>query len=148
MILQTIREKVETLTDELESFKLQSATNTLISLSRLGNQYLNEKEPWKIIKTDREKARFSILRLRTNRESSHCGLRPLHSCFSRANVANTQFARKRSQDRMERSIDSATARTQNKQAQPTLQQNRCRRKETGRNTNKNQGKDIAARSRE
>ncbi len=56
MILQMIREKVETLTDELESFKLQSATNTLISLSRIGNQYLNENEPWKIIKTNKEKA--------------------------------------------------------------------------------------------
>jgi methionyl-tRNA synthetase len=55
-ILQTIKEKVETIAEDLEAAKLQSAANTLISLSRVGNQYLNEKEPWNLIKTDREKA--------------------------------------------------------------------------------------------
>jgi methionyl-tRNA synthetase len=56
MVLQTIREKVEALAQELEEAKLQSAANTLISISRVGNQYLNEKEPWNLIKTDKEKA--------------------------------------------------------------------------------------------
>ena len=35
---------------------MQSAANTLISLSRVGNQYLNEKEPWNLLKTDKAKA--------------------------------------------------------------------------------------------
>jgi methionyl-tRNA synthetase len=56
MVLNTINEKVEAIADELEASKLQSAANTLISLSRVGNQYLNEKEPWKLLKTDPEKA--------------------------------------------------------------------------------------------
>jgi len=56
MILHTIREKVEATAQEFEDAKLQSAANTLISISRVGNQYLNEKEPWNLIKTDREKA--------------------------------------------------------------------------------------------
>ncbi len=56
MILETIREKVEATAAEIEESKLQSAANTLISLSRVGNQYLNEKEPWNLIKTDPEKA--------------------------------------------------------------------------------------------
>jgi methionyl-tRNA synthetase len=56
MILQTVREKVEAIAEEIEGSKLQSAANTLISLSRAGNQYLNEKEPWNLIKTDRAKA--------------------------------------------------------------------------------------------
>jgi methionyl-tRNA synthetase len=56
MILQTIREKVEATAREFEDAKLQSAANTLISINRVGNQYLNEKEPWKLVKTDREKA--------------------------------------------------------------------------------------------
>jgi methionyl-tRNA synthetase len=30
--------------------------NTLISLSRVGNQYLNEKEPWNLLKTDKARA--------------------------------------------------------------------------------------------
>jgi methionyl-tRNA synthetase len=40
----------------LEESKLQSAANSLISLSRVGNQYLNEKEPWKLLKTDPARA--------------------------------------------------------------------------------------------
>ena len=56
MLLTTIREKVEAIAQDLEAAKLQSAANTLISLSRVGNQYLNEKEPWKLLKTDPAKA--------------------------------------------------------------------------------------------
>ncbi len=55
-VLQGIREKVDTIAEEFESAKLQSAANTLISLSRMGNQYLNEKEPWNLLKTDKTKA--------------------------------------------------------------------------------------------
>jgi methionyl-tRNA synthetase len=55
-VLQAVREKVETAAQEFEDAKLQSAANTLISIGRVGNQYLNEKEPWKLVKTDREKA--------------------------------------------------------------------------------------------
>jgi methionyl-tRNA synthetase len=60
MILQSIGEKVETIAQELEATKLQSAANNLISLSRVGNQYLNEKEPWNLIKTDREQAATTL----------------------------------------------------------------------------------------
>jgi methionyl-tRNA synthetase len=56
MVLTTIREKVEAIAQDLEACKEQSAANGLISLSRVGNQYLNEKEPWKLLKTDPEKA--------------------------------------------------------------------------------------------
>jgi methionyl-tRNA synthetase len=56
MLLTTIREKVEAIARDLEAAKLQSAANTLISLSRVGNQYLNEKEPWKLLKTDPARA--------------------------------------------------------------------------------------------
>ena len=55
-VLKSIREKVDAIAKELEESKLQAAANTLISLARLGNQYLNEKEPWNLLKTDREKA--------------------------------------------------------------------------------------------
>jgi methionyl-tRNA synthetase len=56
MILSTIREKTEIMAEELENSRLQSAANTLISLSRIGNQYLNDKEPWKLLKNDKAKA--------------------------------------------------------------------------------------------
>jgi methionyl-tRNA synthetase len=55
-VLQAIKEKVETAAQELESSWLQSAANTLISISRIGNQYLNDKEPWNLMKIDKEKA--------------------------------------------------------------------------------------------
>jgi len=55
-ILETLKEKVETVAREIEDCGLQSAANTVISISRMGNQYLNEKEPWNLIKKDRDKA--------------------------------------------------------------------------------------------
>jgi methionyl-tRNA synthetase len=55
-ILDTLRRKIETVGEEIENCRLQSAANTMISISRIGNQYLNEKEPWTLIKTDRTKA--------------------------------------------------------------------------------------------
>jgi methionyl-tRNA synthetase len=55
-ILKTLEEKVKAVAGELDECRLQSATNMVIGISRVGNQYLNEKEPWKIIKKDQEKA--------------------------------------------------------------------------------------------
>jgi len=55
-ILTTLKSKAETLAKEIEDCHLQSAANTLISISRMGNQYLNEKEPWNIIKKNRDEA--------------------------------------------------------------------------------------------
>jgi methionyl-tRNA synthetase len=55
-ILETLKEKVGTVAKEIEDCGLQSAANTMISISRMGNQYLNEKEPWNLIKKDRGKA--------------------------------------------------------------------------------------------
>lgn len=55
-ILAALKEKVETIADEIESCKIQAAANHVISISRLGNQYLNDKEPWKLIKENRSKA--------------------------------------------------------------------------------------------
>ena len=55
-ILITLREKVMAVADEIENCRLQSAANLMISISRMGNQYLNEKEPWNLIKKERDKA--------------------------------------------------------------------------------------------
>ena len=55
-ILNTLKEKVETIAQKIEECHLQAAANDVISISRLGNQYLNEKEPWKLIKENRSKA--------------------------------------------------------------------------------------------
>jgi methionyl-tRNA synthetase len=42
--------------EEFEDCKLQTAANSIISMSRIGNQYLNEKEPWNLIKKDKARA--------------------------------------------------------------------------------------------
>ena len=55
-ILCTVKEKVEQVAREIEAGLLQSAIATLISISRIGNQYLNTKEPWNLMKRDKEKA--------------------------------------------------------------------------------------------
>jgi methionyl-tRNA synthetase len=55
-ILDAVKKKVEQAAKEIEESWLQSAANTLISISRIGNQYLNTKEPWNLMKTDIEKA--------------------------------------------------------------------------------------------
>jgi methionyl-tRNA synthetase len=55
-ILDIVKEKITQTANEIEAGELQSAANSLISISRIGNQYLNTKEPWNLMKTDKEKA--------------------------------------------------------------------------------------------
>jgi methionyl-tRNA synthetase len=59
-ILEEISKKVAQIGKLIEDCKLQSAVNTVMEISRLGNRYLNEKEPWNQIKTDRQKAANTI----------------------------------------------------------------------------------------
>jgi methionyl-tRNA synthetase len=54
--LNTLKDKVETIANEIQNCRLQSAANLMIGISRIGNQYLNEKEPWKLVKENRNKA--------------------------------------------------------------------------------------------
>ena len=55
-ILSELEEKVKETAEEIEGCKLQAAANTVIAIGRMGNQYLNEKEPWKLIKNERGQA--------------------------------------------------------------------------------------------
>jgi methionyl-tRNA synthetase len=55
-ILKTLTDKVETVANEIENCRLQTAANLMISIGRIGNQYLNEKEPWNLIKKNQGKA--------------------------------------------------------------------------------------------
>jgi methionyl-tRNA synthetase len=55
-ILKILAQKVSLIAEDLYSCKLQSAANNVISVSRIGNQYLNEKEPWNLVKTDKTEA--------------------------------------------------------------------------------------------
>ncbi|RLI01518.1 methionine--tRNA ligase [Candidatus Bathyarchaeota archaeon] len=51
--------KVE-LEDSMENFRLQNFILTTINLARLANKYINDKEPWKIVKENPEKAASTL----------------------------------------------------------------------------------------
>lgn len=55
-ILETVRTKIDEIAEDVEDCRLQPGVNAMIGISRMGNQYLNEREPWKLFKTDRNKA--------------------------------------------------------------------------------------------
>jgi methionyl-tRNA synthetase len=55
-ILQ-IKEKVEA---NLESYKFREALKEAMNLARLGNKYLADAEPWKVIKTDKDRVKTII----------------------------------------------------------------------------------------
>jgi methionyl-tRNA synthetase len=54
--LRSVESKAEKVAQSLEKCKLQSALRNIIDISRLGNKYFNDKEPWNLIKTNRQKA--------------------------------------------------------------------------------------------
>ena len=54
--LESARKRVEKIAQNLEEFRLQEALRHVIGLSHLGNRFLNEKEPWKTIKTNPQSA--------------------------------------------------------------------------------------------
>ena len=52
--IKRIRENVET---SLEAFRFREALKEAMNLARLGNKYLADAEPWKVIKTDPERVK-------------------------------------------------------------------------------------------
>jgi len=55
-VLKSFKEHVDDIASNFEACRLQAAANGVMSIGRLGNQYLNEKEPWNLIKWDKAKA--------------------------------------------------------------------------------------------
>jgi len=51
-ILKLARKRPEKIAQNIEELKLQAALRAVMGLSRLGNKYLNKKEPWNTIKTN------------------------------------------------------------------------------------------------
>ena len=49
--------------ESIEKFKFREAVSTMIDLARLGNKYLAEEEPWKVIKTDQSKKVDTIMNI-------------------------------------------------------------------------------------
>lgn len=55
--LKLVQAFPKTLTDSLERYRFREASQELLSLARLGNKYLADEEPWKLIKTDEERTK-------------------------------------------------------------------------------------------
>ena len=55
-ILKLINQFPEKIGKKIEDFKFREASQILINLSRIGNKFLAEEEPWKLIKNDVKKA--------------------------------------------------------------------------------------------
>nr|WP_299214510.1 methionine--tRNA ligase [uncultured Allomuricauda sp.] len=55
--LETLKGFPEILTSSLDRYRFREASQELMNLARLGNKYLADEEPWKLIKTDEERVK-------------------------------------------------------------------------------------------
>ncbi|MBO0331199.1 methionine--tRNA ligase [[Muricauda] lutisoli] len=55
--LNDLKEYPEILSNSLERYRFREASQQLMNLARLGNKYLADQEPWKLIKTDEERVK-------------------------------------------------------------------------------------------
>ncbi len=55
-VLDSLKERVDEVADNYEACRLQAAASGVMGIGRLGNQYLNEKEPWNLVKVDKARA--------------------------------------------------------------------------------------------
>ena len=53
--LQELRRSPQKISDSLERYRFREALSELINVARLGNKYLADEEPWKVIKQDEER---------------------------------------------------------------------------------------------
>lgn len=55
--LDTLQQTPKVLETSLERFRFREASQELMNLARVGNKYLADQEPWKLIKTDPERVK-------------------------------------------------------------------------------------------
>ncbi len=58
--LSEIKKYPDILADSLERYRFREASQELMNLARLGNKYLADEEPWKVIKEDPERVKTII----------------------------------------------------------------------------------------
>lgn len=59
-ILQLTESYPQKIADMFESFRLKDGVLEIMNLARAGNKYFNDSEPWKTVKTDKEKCGTTI----------------------------------------------------------------------------------------
>jgi methionyl-tRNA synthetase len=57
LVLDEIAKTPAKISEALEKFKFREALAEMMNLARIGNKYLAEQEPWKLIKTDEKRVR-------------------------------------------------------------------------------------------
>ena len=62
-ILNEVFEYPDIISKSLDKFKFRDGINSLINLARLGNKYLAEKEPWKLIKQNQDLRVLSLIHI-------------------------------------------------------------------------------------
>ncbi|MFA9290651.1 MAG: methionine--tRNA ligase, partial [Solirubrobacteraceae bacterium] len=60
-IVTKAKEKVDEIAKSLTQFKFREGLSELMNIARIGNKYLAEEEPWKLIKTNPEKVKSIIV---------------------------------------------------------------------------------------
>jgi len=55
--LEQLRKYPEIISNSLERYRFREASQELMNLARLGNKYLADEEPWKVIKEDEERVK-------------------------------------------------------------------------------------------
>jgi methionyl-tRNA synthetase len=55
-VLRSVENRVKKAGQNLEDCKLVAALRNVVDISRAGNKYLNDREPWNLVKTDRQNA--------------------------------------------------------------------------------------------
>lgn len=56
-ILAAVKAYPEVIASSIERYRFREASQELLNLARLGNKYLADEEPWKLIKTDEERTK-------------------------------------------------------------------------------------------
>ncbi len=59
-VLAALKQTPKSVERQLEAFRLKEGLEQVIELAREGNRYLNQKEPWRVYKSDRRKAGQSL----------------------------------------------------------------------------------------
>ncbi len=59
-LLEEARKLAWKAVEELDDINIRKATETILELARLGNKYLNERQPWKLLKEDKQTGHASL----------------------------------------------------------------------------------------
>ena len=57
LVLKELQEIPERISKNIYEYKLREAQAEMMNLARLGNKYLADQEPWKVIKIDEERVK-------------------------------------------------------------------------------------------